>query len=285
MRILISGASGFLGRNLTQTLMSAGNAVIPLQRGEKWNPEKNILDQKLIENYDVIINLSGENVAGRWTQKKKQAILESRIQSTKLIADAINHASKPPSLFINASAIGYYGDRKNEILTEESAPGDNFLADVCIKWEAEAQKAQTRVVTPRFGVVLGPEGALKNMLTPFKLGLGGNIGSGDQYWSWIQIVDLVQIILHIIDHRDIKGPVNAVAPEAVTNKDFTRTLGGVLGRPTFFNMPEFAAKLVFGQMGEELLLSSERVKPAVLEKTGFKWNYPKLADALRHSLG
>ncbi len=283
MKILISGSSGFVGGFLKEYLASKGHTIIPLKRGASWDPEKGIFDKSLLESIDAVINLTGENVAGRWTKAKKRAILESRVNSTKLLVDAINASSKPPQVLINASAIGYYGDRKNEVLTETSAPGDNFLADVCIKWEKEAEKAKIRTVTARFGVVLGNGGALKNMLTPFKLGLGGKMGSGKQYWSWIHVHDVVRVIEEIIE-SDVKGPVNTVAPEPITNEEFTKTMGRVLSRPTFFSMPEFAVKLVFGQMGEELFLASERVKPEVLQKMGFEWTFPTLEGALKNEV-
>jgi hypothetical protein len=238
---------------------------------------------------DAVVHLAGEPIPGRWTPKKKALILESRFKGTRLIAEAISHLSKPPRVFVCASAIGYYGDRGNEILREESPSGNGFLAQVCREWEAATEPAArkgVRVVNLRIGIVLGAGGgALAQMLTPFKMGVGGRIGSGNQYMSWIALDDLVGIVHHVLTTEGLRGPVNAVAPNPVTNAEFTRTLGKVLSRPTIFPLPAFVVKLAFGEMGEEALLGSQRVEPARLQATGYKFRSPDLEATLRRAAG
>lgn len=289
MKIVVAGASGFVGQALAKRLGEEGHAVSVLSRGDKgihWDPERGELDRGKIEGADVWINLAGENIAsGRWTQKRKEKILNSRVRGTRLLAEAAAVAERPPQVLINASAIGYYGSRGDELLTEESASGKGFLADVCRQWEAAlapAEKAGVRVVKMRFGVVLGREGGmLKRMLLPFKLGLGGVIGSGDQYMSWVALDDLVEAILFVMRNAACSGAYNVVAPHPVTNRVFTKTLGAVLHRPTIFPLPAFIARAVLGEMGEELMLGGARVLPVRLQQAGFVFRYPTLEAALR----
>jgi uncharacterized protein (TIGR01777 family) len=236
------------------------------------------------------VHLAGENIAkGRWNARKKARIRDSRVNGTRLLSEALTRLSKPPAVMVCASAIGYYGDRGDEVLREESASGSGFLAEVCRQWEAAAEPARKRgirVVHLRIGVVLSPEGgALAQMLFPFRMGLGGKLGSGRQYFSWIAIDDLVTVIAHALTNDTLQGPVNAVAPHPVTNLEFTRTLGRVLARPTLFPMPALAARLAFGEMADELLLSSARVEPTRLLATAYQFRHPQLEGALRHLLG
>lgn len=297
MNVLVTGSSGLIGSALGPYLASNGHQVIRLvrskvQAGETqrcWDPEAGTLDPASLEGLDAVVHLAGENIARRWTETKKLKILNSRVKSTRLLSESLRRLAKPPKVLVSASASGYYGDRADEILKEESAAGSMFLSEVCRQWEAEtepAARAGIRVVVLRIGVVLSPSGgALAQMLLPFKLGAGGRIGSGRQFWSWIAIDDLLGAILHALNTQALRGPVNAVAPNPVTNLEFTKTLGRVLGRPTLFPMPAFAARLVFGQMAEELLLASARMEPAQLLATGYKFQYRELVPALRHLLG
>ena len=236
------------------------------------------------------MHLAGENIAvRRWTPAQKARIRDSRVQGTRLLAQSLARLQQPPTVMVCASAIGFYGDRGEELLTEGSAPGSGFLTDTCRAWEAAAQPASEkdiRVVNLRLGVVLSPGGgALAKMLLPFRLGVGGKIGSGRQYMSWIEIDDVVGVIHYALTTDELRGPVNAVAPNPVTNREFTKTLGRVLSRPTIFPMPAFAARLAFGEMADELLLASTRVKPARLQNSGYYFRHPRLEDALRHLLG
>ncbi|MBA3603038.1 MAG: TIGR01777 family protein [Parachlamydiaceae bacterium] len=297
MKVLIAGSSGLLGTALCGALALTGTQVYRLERTKSsnhpnsifWDPEKDELDPIMIEGFDVIINLAGENIFGRWSSNKKHKILESRVQTTSLLAKTIAELDSPPELFLNASAIGYYGDRGIELLTESSPAGEGFLADVCKQWElaAEPAKEQTKVrcAIIRIGIVLSPQGgSLKTMLVPFKLGLGGQIGSGEQYMSWISIDDVLGAIFYIIQHKNCAGVFNLSAPEPVTNHDFTTTLGKVLNRPTFLPFPTSPARLVFGEMVDALLLSSTRVEPKKLVENGYKFLYQNLERALRHLL-
>lgn len=295
MKIIIAGASGFVGRALVPLLRKNGNAVFKLTRKKtllkddeiSWDPDSGQLDAASLEGADVIINLAGENIASRWTKAKKKAILESRTAATRLLVEAIPLLRAPPHQLINASAIGYYGSRGNQVLTEETSDGQGFLANVCKEWEQAAKsgtKKDVKVAIVRIGIVLGKEGgALKSMLTPFKLGLGGIIGSGDQWMSWISLQDLAAIFTFIVE-KGLDGTINAVAPNPVTNAQFTKTLGTALGRPTIFPVPAFAARLLFGEMGDELLLSSTRVAPERLLKAGFVFTTPRLEEALNQIL-
>ena len=302
MKIIVTGATGLIGSKLVRTLISEGHSVTRLVRGSTqtfrapgtsavtWNPDAGKLDGKELEGHDAAVHLAGESVAeGRWTPEKKARIRDSRVKGTRLLAETLARLGARPHTLVCASAIGFYGDRGAEVLREESASGADFLSEVCREWEkaaVPASEAGIRVVNLRIGVVLSAEGgALAKMLPPFKLGLGGRIGSGDQYMSWIAIDDMVRVILHALKNESVRGPVNAVAPRPVTNAEFTRTLGRVLSRPTIFPVPAFAARLAFGEMADALLLSSARVEPARLQQTGYQFAYPELEGALRHVLG
>jgi len=294
MKIAVTGASGLVGSALCPRLEQQGHETVALTRardsdGIHWDPAAGEIDAASLEGFDAVVHLAGESIAeGRWTKAKKARIHESRRDGTRLLAQALAGLQNRPSVLVSASAIGYYGDRDDEVLTVDSAPGEGFLAEVCQDWEAAAQpaaEAGIRVVHPRIGVVLSREGgALKKMLLPFKLGVGGRIGSGRQYWSWIQLDDLVSAISHLIHADTLHGAVNAVAPNPVTNREFTKALGRVLSRPTFLPMPAFAARLALGQMANDLLLASTRVIPSKLQESGFSFEFPTIEDALRRSL-
>ena len=297
MEIAVSGGSGFISSALIPALAEAGHGVVRLVRSQPpsasgdiyWDPDKSIIDAAKLEGKQAAVHLAGETIAERWTEKKKSRIRASRIAGTRLLSEALAKLASPPQVLVSASAIGYYGDRGEEILREESAPGEGFLAEVCRDWEAAteaASRARIRVVHLRIGMVLSPRGgALAKMLPPFRTGGGGRLGSGRQYMSWIALDDLVGAILHLIQNPSIRGPVNITAPNPVTNLVFTKTLGKVLSRPTIAPLPAFAVRLIFGQMGQELLLGSSRVVPARLRATGFRFRYPDLEPALRHLLG
>lgn len=294
MKILIAGSSGLIGKQLTSFLTAAGHQVVPLVRypdvdGIYWQPKKGELDYRKLEGFDAIINLAGENIAsGRWTEKKKQKIRDSRVLSTRTLAEALIKMENPPKVWINGSATGYYGDGNDRIFDESSPPGKGFLAMVCDEWEAATKPAidaGIRVVNLRTGMVLTPTGgALERMLTPFQLGVGGVLGTGRQYMSWISIDDEIRIIDYCLTH-DIRGPVNAVSPQPVTNRAFTKTLGRVLRRPTLIPMPKFLVKWIFGEMGEELLLTSTRVVPRKLEENGYSFIHSNLEETLKTLLG
>lgn len=296
MRILISGSTGLVGSALAPRLTTAGHDVVPLVRKQaasptevSWDPMAGSIDAARLEGIDAVVHLAGENIAGRWTAAKKQRIRESRVRGTRLLADTLAALNQRPKVLVTASAVGIYGNRGDEMLDEMSRPGSGVLAEVCQEWEQathSAAAAGIRVVNLRFGVILSPAGgALAKMLTPFRLGLGGRLGSGQQYMSWIAIDDAIEAIYRAITDDELTGPVNVVASEAVTNVHFTKTLGRVLKRPTVFPMPAFAARLIFGQMADEALLASARVKPARLNAAGFTFRYPELEGALRHVLG
>jgi uncharacterized protein len=297
MKVLVSGSSGLVGSALLPALGGAGHQIVRLVRsrprpGEAsilWDPSAGRLDVAGLEGLDAVVHLAGESVAsGRWTSGKKARIRDSRVGGTKLLSESIARTSRPPRVLVCASAIGYYGNRGDEVLLEDSPPGNDFLAEVCRAWEAAAEPATRkglRVVPLRFGVILsGAGGALAKMLPPFRLGLGGVLGSGRQYMSWISIDDAVGAILHALATEPLRGPVNAVAPQAVTNLVFTKTLGRVLSRPTIVPMPAFAARAAFGEMADALLLSSARVEPARLKATAYRFRHPDLEGALRHLL-
>jgi uncharacterized protein len=298
MKILVSGSTGLVGKALVSSLTGAGHQVTRLVRsqpgaGEKdiyWDPEAGSLDSSRLEGLDGVVHLAGESIAeGRWTAEKKARIRNSRVKGTQLLAEALAQRAQRPRTLICSSAIGYYGDRGAEILREDSRPGSGFLPDVCREWEAATKPAADsgiRVVNLRTGLVLSSSGgALPKMLPPFKLGAGGKLGTGQQYMSWIAIDDLVGTIQHALEKNTLSGPVNAVSPHPVTNLEFTKTLGRVLSRPTIFAVPAFTVRLMFGQMGEDLLLASARVEPARLAGSGYVFRYPLLEGALRHVLG
>lgn len=294
MNVLVSGAKGLIGSALIPELEARGHRINRLTRsprsGEdiRWDPDAGMIEGDLA-GIDAVVHLAGESIAeGRWTSERKRRILESRQKGTHLLAEKIAGLPEPPSVMVSASAIGYYGDRGNELLTEESEPGTMFLFGVCKEWEAAAQPAReagVRVVHPRFGIVLSTEGgALGTTLPIFKLGGGGKIGSGRQYWSWVTLDDVVGAIVHAINMDTLSGPVNVVAPDPPTNAEYTRVLGRVLGRPTFFAVPAPAIRIVLGGMADNLLLASARVEPAKLEETGYEYRHPELEGALRHLL-
>ncbi|HVJ66415.1 MAG TPA: TIGR01777 family oxidoreductase [Caulifigura sp.] len=289
MNILISGSSGLVGGRLMRLLRASGHRVTTLVRREprsaderQWDPARGQLDPAVLDGIQGVVNLAGDNIGkGRWNDAKKKRILESRVQTAGLLADTIAKAAHKPEVFVSASAIGFYGDRGSEALSESSAPGEGFLVDVCRQWEAAAMRAGIRTVLLRFGVILAKEdGALAKMMTPFKLGVGGNMGDGKQYWSWVTVDDVARMILFSLTHPELSGPVNAVAPQPVTNAEFTRTLGQVLHRPTLFPMPAFAARLALGEMADALILSSARVVPSKLQAAGFEFAHPDLKSGL-----
>jgi uncharacterized protein len=295
-RILVSGVSGPIGAALLPSLKARGYEVTRLVRGAasgdnqiSWEPGKPIAPEA-VSGFDAVIHLAGESIVGRWTNEKKRKIRDSRVLGTTALAQALAQARNEdkPQVFVCSSAIGYYGDRGEEILKEESAPGSGFLPEVCREWEAAtraAVDAGIRTVQLRTGVVLSASGgALGKMLTPFKLGLGGRIGSGRQWMSWIDVQDMVGAIHHILKSDLLHGPVNMVAPKPVTNAEFTRTLASVLSRPAIFPMPAFAVKLAFGEMGETVLLGSQRVEPARLVGSGYPFRFSDLRASLENLL-
>ena len=302
MKIIVTGSTGLIGSALVASLTARGDEVTRLVREKSdatraggarevlWSPGRGELNAAELEGHDAAIHLAGDPIAeGRWTDEKKRRIRESRVQGTTLLAETLAKLKAPPRVLVSASAVGYYGDRGSEVLTESSASGADFLSGVCREWEASAEAAKAaglRVVKMRFGVVLsGAGGALKKMLMPFKMGAGGRIGSGEQYMSWVAIDDAVGAILHALEHEELVDAVNVVAPRAVTNGEFTKALGGALNRPTIFSVPAFAARLAFGEMADAALLVSQRAQPARLVATNYGFKYPELEGALRHALG
>ena len=299
-RILMSGASGLLGSALVQSLETKAHEVTRLVRRKlraanetQWDPRRPISPQ-LVSGFDVVIHLSGENIAGRWTEQKKRRIRDSRVFSTDFLSRALAQTEQKPNTFICASAIGYYGNRGDDVLTEESLSGDGFFPEVCCEWEFATESATDvgiRVVNLRTGIVLSRDGgALKPMLLPFKLGLGGRIGSGSQYWSWIHIADFVSAVGHILSgvggraSSPVRGPVNMTTPNPVTNVEFTRTLANVLNRPARLPAPAFALRLVLGELADEGLLASARVVPKKLIESGFQFRFPELKSTLEDLL-
>ena len=297
MRILVTGASGLIGSALVSFLGAGGHRVLRLVRAQPrpgqgevhWDPAAGKVDPMGLQGLDAAVHLAGESIAQRWTPERKAKILQSRARGTRLLSESFARLTQPPRVLLCASAIGYYGDRGQEILNEESPSGVGFLAEVCREWEAACEPAVRRgirVVNLRIGMVLSSRGgALARMLFPFRLGLGARIGSGKQYMSWIAIDDLLGGILHALTHETLVGPVNAVAPNPVTNLEFTKTLGRVLGRPTVLRLPAFVARLALGEMADSLLLASARVEPARLMASGYSFSHPELEGALRHALG
>jgi len=292
MRILISGAAGFLGTALSRRLRLAGDEAVPLVRRPalgnevQWDPEQP-LDPAKLGRCDALVHLAGKNIAGRWTEKFKREVLESRVNGTRTLATAAAESFRrtgQPRVFVSASGISYYGDRGDELLTEQNEVGGGFLADVSWQWEtatAPASDAGLRVVCLRIGVVLARDGgALQPLLRPFKLGLGGRIGSGEQYWSWIALDDVIGTMMFALENESLSGPVNTVAPTPVRNGEFVRALGGALHRPTIFPFPAFAVRTMLGEMGQELLLTSIRVAPQKLQEAGYEFRYENLEAAL-----
>jgi hypothetical protein len=289
-KILVSGSSGLIGTALLPVLQASGFEVTRLVHGAAsgkgcigWDPAR-ALAAESVSGFDAVVHLAGESIVGRWTEAKKRRVLESRVQGTRNLAEALAAAGQRPQVLISASAIGYYGDRGDATLREDSSPGHGFLPEVCSAWEGAAEfaaEAGIRTTLMRFGVVLSRSGgALQKMLPPFRMGVGGNLGHGRQWMSWIDIDDLVGAILHVIKNDALRGPVNVVAPNPVQNAEFTKTLASVLSRPAIFPMPAFAARLAFGQMADELLLASQRVEPAKLMGSGYVFQKSDLRMAL-----
>lgn len=296
MRILISGSTGLIGEALTAALRADAVDVVRLARRATsephvlWDPAAGTIDKAGLEGFDAVVHLAGKSIAaGRWTRKLKDEILQSRMVGTELLAQSLAGLARPPKAFVCASAIGYYGHRGAEALGETSPVGTGYLAEVCKAWEAAAEPARQkglRVAHVRFGVVLSARGgALAKMLLPFKLGLGGTIGSGDQFMGWISLEDAVGAVRHALDTPTLEGPLNAVAPQALTNREFTKALGRVLHRPTIFPLPGFAARLALGEMAEALLLASQRVEPRRLLESGYRFRHPDIDVALKAVLG
>ena len=297
MKILISGSSGLVGSSLLPFLNDNNHEVLRLVRFQptaeneiQWLPDQNQIDLNSAGQIDAVVHLAGESIADRWNEEKKNKIRESRIKGTKLISDTISQLEQKPKVFISASAIGYYGNRGNEILTEDSVSGDDFLARVCRDWETACLPVSDngiRSVQLRFGVILSPSGgALAKMLPVFRLGQGGKLGHGRQYMSWVNLEDVTNIIDHVLRTDTLHGPVNVVAPNPVTNSEFTNTLGRVLRRPTIVPgfLGQLATSVLFGQMSEALLLASQRVEPTRLNDSGYNFQYQTLESALRQIL-
>jgi len=294
MRVLIAGASGLVGSALIPSLEREGDQVTRLVRssagaGEiEWHPNNDQIDGAALEGFDALINLAGENIAGRWTDEVKRKIRDSRVNGTHLLSEAIAQLKQKPKAFLCASATGIYGDRGDEPLDEESDSGGGFLAGVCREWEKSTEPAQAagvRTVCLRFGPILAREGGmLAKLLTPFKMGMGGRVGPGTQYISWVAIDDVVNAIKLALKDESIRGPLNIVSPNPVTNEVFTKTLGHVLSRPTALAMPAFAVRLAFGEMADEMLLTSQRVIPKRLNDAGFEFEFPELEGAFRRYL-
>jgi uncharacterized protein (TIGR01777 family) len=296
LHVAVTGASGLIGSALCRRLEAAGHRVSRLVRrtagpGEiSWDPAARSLNPRGLEGVDAVIHLAGENVGARWTAARKARIRSSRVASTRLLSETLAGLQRPPQVMISASAVGIYGNRGDEVLTEESQPGDparDFLVSVTQEWEEAAEPARVegiRVVHPRFGVVLSPAGALRKMLLPFRLGLGARLGTGQQWISWISIDDAVQAIDLALTDDGLEGPVNVTAPEPITNRNFTATLAQVLSRPALFAVPESVLRLALGEMAKGTILSSTRVVPARLLQAGYRFGYPDVESALRHVL-
>jgi uncharacterized protein len=298
MKVLITGASGLIGTALQKSFEEKGYEMLLASRSEpkdknqiRWSMDTGFADDDLprLEGLDAVIHLAGENVSGlRWTDEKKKAIRDSRVFGTRTMIEAFARLEKKPKVFITGSAIGFYGDRDDDEMTETSSAGDTFLAKVCKEWEAESRRAEDmgiRTVLLRTGIVLSKDGgALATMLTPFKLGVGGVVGSGKQWMSWVSLDDVVAIINFALENESLRGAVNVASPNPVTNEEFTKTLGSVLYRPTFLPLPEFAVNLVFGEMGDALLLASTRVIPKRLADAGYEFKYTDLKTAIEHAV-
>jgi hypothetical protein len=296
MRVAVTGSSGLVGSALVPSLRASGHAVLRLVRRApetpdevRWEPDAGAIDASALEGVDAIVHLAGENIAeGRWTESRKARLRSSRVGPTRLLADALAGLKRKPRVLVSSSAVGYYGSRGDVWMTETDAPSDGFLARLSVEWEKATEPAAAagiRVVSLRTGIVLSPSGGpLGKMLLPFKVGLGGVLGPGTQYMSWIALDDLLGVTHHVMDRPDIAGPVNAVAPAPATNTEFTKALGRVLGRPAVARVPAFALRLAFGEMADAALLASTRVKPERLLATGYRFRFPELEGALRHVL-
>lgn len=294
MDVAITGASGFIGSALAAALQASGARVRRLVRpgselgtdGIRWDPSAGVIDAAALEGVDAVVNLAGRAIEPRrWNDDYRADILNSRVAATGLISRSVAGLTRPPAVLVSGSASGFYGDRGDEVLTEDSPGGMGFLAGVCRQWEAAtapASEAGIRVAHLRTGIVLAPDGgAMSRMLTPFKMGLGGKLGAGTQWWSWITLADEVAAIRHIIDTTTVKGPVNLTAPNPVTNADFTAALGHILGRPAKMTAPRFALRAAMGDFADEALLASQRILPRALEVGGFNFQHPALEGALR----
>jgi uncharacterized protein (TIGR01777 family) len=294
-RILISGAGGFIGTPVTKLLTDRGDTVVKLTRGPSadgaihWDPMAGELDAATVDGFDSVIHLAGETIAGLWTKKKKRAIVESRRAGTTLLSEALaGTASKPESL-ISSSAIGYYGSRADEVLTEDSGVGEGFLADLVRIWEESAQPARDagiRMVNLRLGLVTAESGGMMGPMKPaFKLGVGGKLGDGDQWWSWVTLDDVVRAFAYAVDTPELSGPYNVAAPNPVTNAQFTKSLGHALHRPTILPAPKFALKAIAGEMADEMLLTSQRIDSSKLSAAGFEFGDTELDPALARIFG
>ena len=299
MRILVSGGSGLVGRELIETLTHDGHQVVQLVRRSpnpksdnteiRWDPEHGAFDSTTLGRIDAAIHLGGVSIAGgRWNSARKLQIQQSRVGSTRILAQALAGMTPQPKVLIVASAAGYYGDRGEEPLTEDSPPGEGFLAETAVRWEEAADTAREagiRVVHARFGLIISRHGGLLSKLRlPFQTALGGKLGNGRQWWPWISLVDVVNGLSYALGHEEISGPVNFTAPTPVRNEDFTRLMAKTLSRPAWFNVPAPVVKLVFGQMGDETMLYSQRAFPEILRSSGFEWHYDDLGDVLRYEL-
>lgn len=298
MKVVISGSTGLIGSALTRALLDDGHTVTRLVRPGgpigagtiAWDPDRGVLDSAALENFDAVVHLSGQNLASvKWTDENKKKLVESRTRSTRLLCGRLLQLNQPPRIVIAASATGYYGNRKDEELTEQSDPGTGFLAELTREWE-KASHALTdsgiRLIRLRLGVVLASQGgALPRMVKPFKMGLGGKIGNGRQYISWVGLDDVVGIVKFVLDNEHIRGAVNAVAPTPVTNQDFTKALAEVLNRPAVATIPAFALRLLYGEMADETLLSSTRVIPKVLQDAGYEFTDFELKKTLKKYIG
>jgi uncharacterized protein len=295
MRVAVTGSTGLVGSALREVLERNGHTVVPVVRHQPreaqihWDPQQGTIEKDKFATVDGVVHLAGENIAGgRWTEARKQRIRDSRVEGTRLLCEALAQVSPRPKTLVAASASGYYGDRGEQICDESTPAGEGFLAEVCQQWEEATRAAADtgmRVVHVRIGIVLSRDGgALAKMLTPFRLGLGGRVGSGEQYWSWIALEDLTHVILYALTAEGMAGPVNAVSPQPVTNLEFTKVLGNALGRPTIFPLPAFAARLALGEMADALLLASTRVVPTRLQEHGYEFRYADLRAALESIL-
>ncbi|MFL5581013.1 MAG: TIGR01777 family oxidoreductase [Gemmatimonadaceae bacterium] len=297
MRVAVSGSTGLIGTALVESLRADGHGVVRLVRGSVpagsddvvWDPMRDALHPDALDGVDAVVHLAGESIAERWTDEHRRRIVDSRVRGTSLLARTLAGLARPPRVLVSASAVGIYGDGGDRVLDESTATGTGFLADVARAWEGAADPARAagiRVAHPRFGIVLSPRGGMiARLMLPFRLGVGGRVGSGRQWQSWVALHDTVRAIRFIIDVEALAGPVNVTSPYPVTNEELARTLARVLGRPSFAFVPAFALRLAFGEMAEEVLLAGQRVAPKQLLDAGFQFHHPVLEEALRFELG